>query len=266
MLVSLGRHGFGVQYAVEASRYVLSSAMFPVAITVLACISVAQFGKQLPRAAAWYSVMLAALTLLVTASLVIRAGQAPTAWAAFRISHVNELKGKVAISAANFMELREYRNIFPRDDWDRFRTLANFITNEAGLRPEMWDDRFVQKLAETAPGKGQYGFVDQISGDADKIVVRGWAYLEDRREAADAVIITGANGGGRPRLLAVAFPSQARTDVAATQSDPTLETAWVATIARPPSPDGAGVIRCYAYDAEDGRVHALQGRSALPAR
>lgn len=265
MLVSLARHGFGVNYAVEASRYVLSSAVFPVAAAALSAICIARFQTQLPRAAVWYSAMLAALTVLVTASLVIRGGQTPTTSGAFRESHVNELRAKVALSAANLVELPEYRNIFPRDDWNGFRTLANFITTEAGLRPGMWDNYFVQMLAATAPENGRYGFVDQIVAEADKIEMRGWAYLEDRREPADAVIITAANAGEPVRLLAVAFPSQTRLDVAvAIRSDPELRTGWVARIPRTSFSGGVAGIHCYAYDAETGRVHALNGLTAQP--
>jgi hypothetical protein len=264
LLVSLARHGFGVSYAV-ASRYVLYSAVFPVAASALACICIAQSRTQLPQAAAWYSVALTALTVLVTASLIIRGGQMPTAWGAFRLSHSNELKGKVALSAANFLNLPEYHNIFPHDDWNRFRTLANFVTTEAGLQPGMWDDRFVQKLADTVPENRPYGFVDRIVVDADKIVVRGWAYLEDRREAGDAVILTAGTAGGRARLVAVAFPSEARPDVAAaTQSDPDLQTGWVVTVPRASFSGAPTMIHCYAYDAESGRVQPLKGPTTLP--
>lgn len=265
MLVSLARHGFGVAYAVEASRYVLASAVLPVAAAALACICIARSRTQLPRAAVWYSAALAALTVLVTASLVIRGGQTSTALGSFRFGRVNELRAKVAISAANLVQLPEYRNIFPKDDWNRFRTLANFITTEAGLRPEMWDGRFIQKLAETAPETGQYGFIDQVTADADKIEMRGWAYLEDRRELADAVIVTAVNAGEQARLLAVVFPSQGRPDVAiAIRIDPELQTGWVATIPRASLSGGVDGIRCYAYDAETGRVHALRELTTQP--
>jgi hypothetical protein len=267
VLVSFARHGFGVSYAVESSRYVLYSAMFPVAASALACICIAQSRARLPQGTAWYSVSLTALTVLVTASLVIRGGQTPTAWGAFRLSHSNELKGKVALSAANFLELPEYRYIFPHDDWNRFRTLANFITTEAGLRPGMWDDRFVQKLADTVPETRPYGFVDRIALDTDKIQLRGWAYLQDRREASDAVIVTAGTAGERARLMAVVFPSEARWDVAAaTQSDPDLQTGWVATLPRKSFSSGAAVIHCYAYDAESGRVQPLRGPTTLPSQ
>jgi hypothetical protein len=177
---------------------------------------------------------------------------------------VNELKGKVALSAANFVMLPEYRNIFPYDDWNQFRVLANFITTEAGLRPGMWDNRFVQGLAALAPESGNYGFVDHIAADKDTVVVQGWAYLDDRGEAADAVIITGASTGERPRLVAVAFPSQVRPDVAAaTKSDLALETGWSATIPQAAIPGGPTSLRFYAYDAESGRVHPLKG-SPMP--
>jgi hypothetical protein len=182
------------------------------------------------------------------------------------LSHVNELKGKVALSAANLVKLPEYRNIFPWDDWGHFRVLANFITNEAGLRPGMWDERFVQSLAGIAPERGPYGFVDQIASGADTVVVRGWAYLEDRREPADAVIITDASAGERTRLVAVAFPSQVRPDVAAAiQTDPALETGWAAAIPQASIPAGTAAIHCYAYDAETGRVHRLK-ELTIPAR
>jgi hypothetical protein len=146
-------------------------------------------------------------------------------WGLFRTSHVDELKGKVAVSAANFLVLPEYRKIFPWEDPNTFRSLANFITTQAGLRPGMWDDRFVRMLADTVPENGPYGFVDQIAVEAGKIAIRGWAYMKEQQQAADAVIITGANPGETPRVLAVAFPSLTRPDVAAaTRTDPALET------------------------------------------
>lgn len=261
VLVSAARIRFGVQYAVESSRYVLSSAIFPVVISTLMCICLIRFRSKLPPAVTSYSVNLVALTLLITASLVIRAGQSPPLEESFRLSRVHELQGKVAISAANFLPLPEYRYIFPHDNWSQFQKLANFITAESRGRWHMWDAGYIRSLPRIM-SSGRFGFVDRLSAEGDKIVLRGWAYIENRREAADAVIVVGEDSKGQVRLLAVGFPSQARPDVSSEVGDSEgLAMGWATTIARS---DPLVAVYCYAYDAENERAYLLGGPTHLP--
>jgi hypothetical protein len=60
-LVSVAQHA-GVQDAVESSRYVVASAILPIAATALACVCIARFRAHAPPLTTWYSVSLVAIT------------------------------------------------------------------------------------------------------------------------------------------------------------------------------------------------------------
>ncbi len=263
-LVALTRHTFGLGYLVAASRYVLSTSFLPVAIIAIAMVAVRAFRSRLPGSVAWYSGLLCTVTAFLAICAVIRVGQTPADLASFRFSYKGERNGKVAMAAANLVNVPEYRNIYPHyPDLASFSKLSTFITQKGGF-PPMWDDGFVRKLASTAVNpKNNDGFVDSFAVQADKLSLSGWAYLRKQRKTADAVIILAVPHSGQPKILTVAFPSLIRPDVAATVRNPDAsDTGWTADIPRP-LPEAGTVIRCFAYEADSGLAYPLLGDRSL---
>jgi hypothetical protein len=264
-LVTLARHSLGLRYLVEASRYVLASCFLPAATIAIATTVLRACRYRLPDNVRWYSALLGMVTAFLAICLVIRAGQIPGNLESFRWRYTMEHRGKVAVTAANLVNLKEYRIIYSRmigmDDSATFRKLSNFIAQKGAL-PPMWNDDFIQKLARSNPEKTG-GSLDQLVVHDGQLSLSGWAYLKPRKEPADAVIILAIPPSGPAKILNVAFPFQARPDVATFIRNPDArDTGWVADIAAP-LPEPGTVLRCFAYDADSGNAYPLMGDRTL---
>ena len=256
VLVTLGRHGFGLAYAVESSRYVLASAFLPVAIVALACVLIRAYSLALPSSLHLYSGTLGLTVSLLVACAGFRGLQWTRADATMANSHASQTSGKVAVVSGNVFPLAHLRNIYPQDDRNAFLRSANFLNSRGWLHPAMWDDEFLRDLAspQRRPEPG-YGFVDDLKIDGGKLQLTGWAYLADRKVRADAIIVL-ARESGKGRVLSIVFTSQARSDVFEQLHEiEALSTGWRAEVLVPPGT----VIRCFAYDAVTGHAHLLAG-------
>lgn len=255
-MVSVARRTFGVSYAVEASRYVLSAAFLPAGVVALAFISLGRLHSDQPTRARSHLLLASAVVAFLSAALVIRAAQLPQTLSAFRHSHFSQLQGKTAIAAANLFAMPQYRNIFPHDDWRDFKMLANFISGQPGFTPPMWGDAFLQTLQTAEPCTNNCGFVDKVSTLNGTLRLEGWAYLANREERAHAVLIAAVGPSSQPRILSVTFPGYLRSDVAkALDNLDALDTGWSAELPAVSAPVES--IRCFGYDAESGTVYRL---------
>jgi hypothetical protein len=264
-LVTLARHSLGANYPVEASRYVLSASFLPVAAVAIAIIAVRAFRYKRPFNLSWYSGLLCSVTAVLAICLIIRAAQTPGTLAAIRNSYKQQLRGSVALCAANLVSLPEYRGVYPRTDWEGFRRVGAFVTRYAGL-PPMWDDNFIRNLASlTNHSLDSIGAMDKLALREGKLSIGGWAYLKARQEPADAVIILAVPpaGSSPAKLLAIAFPDAPRLDVAALIGNPdAVATGWNADI---PVflPQTGTLIRSFAFDVKSGEFCPLPGDRTL---
>jgi hypothetical protein len=173
------------------------------------------------------------------------------------------MNGKVAMAAANMMNLQAYRNIYPRDDWKDFQGLSAFITPRAEF-PPMWDSNFVMRLAGAVANQQNFaGFVDTFAVRDGKLSLSGWAYLKAQQKPADAVITLAVPPSGKATLINVAFLSQRRPDVSKSMGNPeAMDTGWATEIAAP-LPNTGSIIRSFAYDADTGQAYLLVGEGVL---
>src|SRR5574340_359669 len=123
-LVSVARLGFGVAYAMDASRYSLAACFLPIAATVLAAIAILSFARRLPVRLVAYSAMISGVSILFFIAVAARYMQAPAADRLLLHCRMWELQGKVALAGINLIDLPTYRNIFPRDNRDEFKEPA----------------------------------------------------------------------------------------------------------------------------------------------
>ncbi len=259
--VAVARAGFGLAYALEASRYVLASCFLPIAAVVLAAMAIGGLARTLPVGILRYSSLVAALSVLVFIAGAARYMQTPAAESLLWNARISALHGKVAAAAAGVLDLPTYRNIFPREDPGEFRTSVAFLRRKGWLTPGPWDETFRKRLEALASASASYGALEEYQSISSGLRLEGWAYLADRDEGAHAVIVAGFEAHQEPRILAVAFPNRARPDVPATlrSTGAAAVTGWTAEV---PGQAVAGhryLIRCFAYNAETGAVHALKG-------
>lgn len=238
-MVTLGRHRFGVPYAVESSRYVLASAFLPVACVAIGCLLVATLAAR----GRLHSCALYGTVALVLSAGVVRVLQVDRARALMAHNHYRQLAGKVAATAANAADLPQFRNIYSTDNRPDFVISANFLNRRGWLRPPMWDLRFVEALASARPAPA-FGSIDRAAILGATLRLSGRAHLTGG-ERAHAVIVAAVDSQGAARILAVLFPEGL---------------AWSGEIAM----EQAGTnIRCFAYNAESGEAHMLAGERKL---
>lgn len=243
-LTALARHGFGVAYAVESSRYVLASAFLPLACVAMGSVMVAGLPRGRLRAA-----VACGVAGVLAAGFTARVLQTPRSRILMNHAHASYLAGKVAVAAVNAVDLPQFRNIYSTDNRADFELSANWLNRRGWLRPPLWDERFARRLAR--PGllpRPAFGRIAQASLTEGRLRLSGSAHLADAGDDAHAVIVAAVRGG-EAKILAVFFPERV-------PGHP-----WSGEIAAAFEPGAA--IRCFAYDAVTGQAHLLAGERTL---
>jgi hypothetical protein len=118
------------------------------------------------------------------------------------------------------------------------------------------------RLIDLPGGEGSMrgGAFEELHRVGDQIVVRGWAFDPDRREPADAILLTAPDAAGNDRVFAIVTDDrQFRPDVAeAEHHNELLRTGWSKTFSASRLPPGA-VVSAWAYDSEKMRAYRLGG-------
>ncbi|HWQ57295.1 MAG TPA: hypothetical protein VN442_26665 [Bryobacteraceae bacterium] len=241
-MVTLGRHRFGVPYAVESSRYVLASSFLPIACVAVGCLLVAALVDRQPARRYLFWCVLSGTVVLVLSAGAFRVLQLDRARALMEHGHYRQLSGKVAASAANVANLPQFHNIYSTDNHADFVLSANYLNRRGWLRPLMWDQRFLEQLASAHP-EPAFGTVSAATVTSETLRLSGRAHLAGG-ERAHAVIVAAIEGRGA-RILGVLFPG---------------DLAWSGEVAVGPP---GSTIRCFAYQAETGEVHLLAGERKL---
>ena len=264
MLATLGRHSFGLEYAFT-SRYVVSSALLPVACVALSVVTLEKFWDE-PRAQSYgYSLLLSLLTILLFTSAVFRGLQTQRAEELMRHSYFWQVGGKVALASVNVMEMPQFQNIFPHTGHAEFKALANFANQRGWLHPALWDSRYIDALGSAKrTGLLEYGQLERSAAIGGKLQVSGWAWLVDRQERPHAIIVVGTKTGSAAQILSIVFPGVHRPDIQERIGKPqALVTGWSAELPLAQIAGQGYRLRCFAYDAISGQAHLLGGeRSA----
>jgi hypothetical protein len=226
-MVTFGRYGFGVAYALEASRYVLASSFLPVSCVALGCVVLGALSARLPALLHPYSWVLVGTAALVLAAGAFRIVQYGPALVNMRRMQYEELAGKVATLSVNLVELPEYRYIYSTDHPEDFKLSANFLNAKGWLQPPLWNEAFVRDLAAKTQPEPAFGRIEAFGRAGKTLRLAGSA------PEAHAVIVLGG-----ARILAVVFPADGRWTAALTSDDP---------------------VRCFSYDIVSGQSHLLAG-------
>jgi hypothetical protein len=236
-MVAAGRAGFGLAYAIESSRYVLASSFLPIACVALGSLLTARLAEALPRRIHLYSWVVCATVTLALAGTGLRLMQTNRALATMDgYSHWMK-QGQVALAAVNVFPMPEYRKIYSSDNPADFKSLANYLNRRGWLRPPLWNDNYLRRLAAPSltpePGAGS---VEELNLNGTTLRAAG------RVQPADAVIVL--ETAPSPRVLGVVFPAGAR---------------WSAEIALQREPAPGSHIRCFAYHADTGKAYLMSG-------
>ncbi len=259
LLITWARIGFGVKYPLEASRYIVASCFLPLACLVLATILLVYYVQHLSSNAMAYSAVLACTAILVATIFSIRLLQTQRAYDMMTHSYFHQLRGKVAVAAANYIHLPTYSGIFPKNDFPQFLRSVRFLNARKWLHPTIWDETFLKEAASKPPN-ASYGNIDKADRTAGKTTLAGWAYLVDRAERPHAIFALAVKAGSTPHLVGVVFPSTLRQDIYERfHNFEALSTGWSMDVPEWELNDPLARIVCFAYDANSGSVYRVSG-------
>jgi hypothetical protein len=254
-MVTAGRLGFGVGQSLSSRYTTFSLYLFVALIYLLPCIlDDAERRGYLAKHRAWpnrlaasaaVSLVLAHVLIFV---LVIRHNAVG--------ARQGRLRAKACLLFINVVpeERCLTENLYP--NLSRLRDRADALDRVGFLRPALIRSRSVRAVAADAGGCSElYGSFDDLSAAAGVYVASGRAWLPDRDEPADAVVLAYRRGEGEDTAFALAEVNVER--------DPTGASGEVARWRESFSADslapGPVELTAWAFDAADGKAHELCG-------
>ena len=203
------------------------------------------------------SLMAALLTALVGAHLVTSISVMP---------HVRELRnfrlmGKAALEFINIAPDQDClaAAVYQRERFGLLRDQANSADRQGILNPRLIQSARVHQIEGPMP-VGPSGVLERAERQGDQVAVTGWAFLPDRQEPADAVLLCGDTGDGEPVIFAVTCAKWQRKDLVDTMgSAEFLASGWRCQFPTSILPLKTVRINAWAFDAEKNRAFRLQG-------
>jgi len=262
IMVSVGRVGFGLDQSLS-SRYITFSVYLLISLLYLVPLLVDDLMKRkgLTRSKSRKRLITVAISALIFLHLLNSAAAIrQMAW-----MKVRRLESKACLLFINVMPNECLSNGFP--ELSVLRSRINAINELGLLRPALIKSYQIEDLAPTLGNDGSYGRLEGVTLNEGSFLASGWAGLPNRKEAADAVLLTLENDQSRPIIFAyakmnVVQPSFKRFFV----DNPTGDWRWQKTI----SIDRAGVtlpvnVSAWAFDATSGKAHKLSGTYTIEA-
>jgi hypothetical protein len=130
------------------------------------------------------------------------------------------------------------------------------------LQPPLLTTKIAEEIGrDNFEDTNKYGYFDSLQQNADgSYTVIGWAILPQKRESADAVILTYTDRNNKSVMFAIADNQFPRDDIAKAYSNPDYRNSgWLGKIAKDKLPAGKLQIRAWAFDTDTGKAFRLGG-------
>jgi len=265
LLTMIGRLNHGSNQA-RASRYLTFSVLLPIALLALTPIVrshwTRSFSRRGQRIAKALSFLLLIPFILMACSSFL--ASLPV-WPEIRQTR---LYGKALVSFINVVPEREElaRYVFPYRD--TVETVANTLNRIGYLHPPLLQSNLVHEVADPeSTGSARFGEFHVTGNKSGQIELGGQAFLPDKGDPADAVLITYENAGAEPVICAIVSietPREGRLRAAWDSS--ALPSRWKRPLPMDRLPKGRlCLLKAWSYDAEACRAYRLEG-SAIVAR
>jgi hypothetical protein len=280
-ITTLGRVGFGIEQA-TSSRYTTFSLYFLVALIHLVAIGIdrvfcdrhapplvdgsntfrAGTGTLPLQAIAFGSGILLLLLLFLHSQTVISSVQI------MGYTRTSRLQGKACLlQVNNFVQedcLKE--KVSPRLSVVQER--GHLINKYGFLQPPLITSKFAEEIGggRSENENPNYGYFDSLNRNPDgSHTAIGWAILPQKREPADAVILTYTDGNNKSIMFAIADNQFPRDDIAkAYGNNAYRNSGWLGKIAKDKLPTGKLQISAWAFDTDTGKAFRLRNQYAIP--
>lgn len=261
ILVTIGRTGFGVEYAFTA-RYTTFTLYLPIALVHLLPIILERHVAE-GRPSGKAKMLLHVLAgIVVVSHLLIYP---------FNIRQMSAfskrlLQSKACLLLINVIEedcLTE--NDFPSVEY--LKLAANGLDGLKFLRPSLIKSSRVQDIATAgAQNPEYYGSLESvIHRGEDGYTASGWAVLPQRGDAADAVLLTYDRTDGDSVIFALADTGAERGVVARIlrRSSPSDYAGWQKSFSVNDLPTNPVIITAWGFDARTGKAVQLEGTHVI---
>lgn len=269
LVTTLGRISFGVEQAL-AARYTTFSLYLPIVLIHLIPIIIDDAVKRnliTISKKIIYIITLAFATFIIflhllTSNHAVKYGM--------RIAKIERLQGKACLLFINVAPNQEclatkvlpYYSLYPYNI-GVLKDKANALNGFGLLNPSLVSSKKIKDIAVTGEESSDsygYGWFDSIvKGKGDEYVASGWARLLDRKEPADAVVLTYEDAKGEDIVFAVSSKRVERPDVAKnTRESAYLMSGWEKIFKSSKVPKGLVKIKAWAFDSNRGKAFPLK--------
>ncbi len=258
LITAVGRVGLGVESALP-SKYTTFSIYLIVAIIHLLPIVFSHIYSQsyLQKSQVW----LHKITVIIAIfGLLFLHWQSFTySLKEIKSSYKLRIEGKTCLSFINIRENKYCVEENVLSSYNYVKYLANQLNYLGMLKPGLVLSQNIEAIAGKKQKDKTYGSLDGIIPLKNWYFVNGWAFLPERNEPADAIILTYKNQAGDWIIFDVLMYAQTprETLVQLFNNPAYLNAGWEQTIAGKLLPKGKWKISAWAFDVKVGKAYKL---------
>ena len=169
------------------------------------------------------------------------------------------LEGKTCLSFINIIENQSCITANILKNYDYVKKNANRLNNLGMLKPGLVVSNNVEAIATKKPKGQTYGALDGIMPVSSWYFVNGWAFLPDRNQPADAIILTYKNQASDWIIFDVLMSAQTQREslVQLFNNPAYMDAGWEQTISGKLLPEGKWKIAAWAFDVKTGNAYKL---------
>ena len=257
-MVTVGRVGFGVSQSLSTRYTTFTLYLFVALVYLLPCVLENAAGRGCFSVSRW--TLLRRVGALAAGALVLAH---LTTFALVLRHNANEWRRGLlrAKACLLFIESAPDESCLARGlhpDVRLLRERVEAIARIGYLRPPLARDGRLRDLVATANCSDQYGSFDLLSAGGGRYQARGRAWLPERGEPADAVILAYGVGDGEQTTFALAEPGVSGEG---TSGD---EARWIKVFSVDPKIIGPQLkLTAWAFDSEGGHAYRLCGMQTV---
>ena len=263
-LTTLGRLGFGVGQALS-SRYITFAVLLPMGLCFLVPL-IYLHSRDHAGTPQGKIIVGMALTSIVTFLAMLHTFGSIISVEGWKELERTRLIGKTLVLFINIVDERAALGSYVHAIVDPLKERANLLDRLGYLRPPLVRSNRVREIADaSSPGSAEFGEIEQ-KGTAEngQWGMSGWAILPESGRSADGILITYDDPKGDPVIFELGDMGVPRKDLAAARNQPAYALCgWVKYFDDKKLPDGATVLKVWAFDAEKCRAYRIKGQASL---
>ncbi|MDJ0556367.1 MAG: hypothetical protein QNJ68_18400 [Microcoleaceae cyanobacterium MO_207.B10] len=264
LITSVGRVGFGVESSLP-SRYTTFSLYLIVAIIHLLPIVFSHARSQGYLTKSKILLQKITVFLAILGLVILQFQSFNYSLKEIQFWHDLRMQGKTCLSFINIIENQSCIEANLLDNYDYVKVIANQLNYLGMLKPGLLISDNITAIAAEKSKNQTYGALDGIIPLKPWYFVNGWAFLPERNQPADAVILTYKNQAGEWIIFDVLMSAKThRESLVQLFNNPAyINAGWEQTISGKLLPKGKLKISAWAFDAKLGKAYKLDRNHSI---